>query len=141
MEWSCCIDGDTKAQPQKQWKMPTVIAPERHKEIDDKSAVGRTTMMCSDTVSWTTLSLIKDIKYRKLPFVAREGLRTHSRDQKTNWLFQPHPLKGRNRKTGPCENNGQLTHQGCVSPFPNKHIGGRTSSQGTLKVWFQLLCL
>lgn len=30
MEWlvSCYIDGDTKAQPQKQWKMPIVIAPE-----------------------------------------------------------------------------------------------------------------
>lgn len=57
-----------------------VIVFERYKEIDDKFVVGRIIMMCFDTVSWIIFSFIKDIKYRKLFFVVREGLRIYSRD-------------------------------------------------------------
>lgn len=60
MEWlvSCYIDGDTKAQPQKQWKMPIVIAPEL-KQITNLWLEGGIAMLWFNIPSWTTLSLIR----------------------------------------------------------------------------------
>lgn len=60
LEWlvSCYIDGDTKAQLQKQWKMPIVIAPEL-KLITDLWLEGGIATMWFNILSWTTLSLIR----------------------------------------------------------------------------------
>lgn len=65
MEWlvSCYIDGDTKAQPQKQWKMPIVIAPEL-KQITNLWLEGGIATMWFNILSWTTLKSHKTYQMR-----------------------------------------------------------------------------